>query len=142
MLATWVQLAGQADPADVPGWIYMLVTLAVGGAGTRYYFARVEKRLKSAEVSKVGADARLGNAQAEEIEERLRVQLMQDVEVAMQREREKASAAEADAAEAVAELARLVAEHARDRSEWKDERHDLVNKIAALEKENVVLRRD
>ena len=48
MLATSVQLAAQSTP-DVPGWIYMLVTLAVGGAGTRYYFARVEKRLKSAE---------------------------------------------------------------------------------------------
>lgn len=144
-------VTGAAETIQVPGWAYMVFTLIGAGGLFRFFMLRTERRLSDAGASKTEAEAR-------EIEDRVRVGLMKEVEQKMQtarREAEHARTLEAEAklalGEAQAEVARMVVEHQRDREAWREERHTLVNnnkaaldakdlEIAALKAEIAELR--
>lgn len=120
-------ITGAAESLAIPGWIYMIVTLLGAGGLFRFFMLRTEKRLGDAGATKTEAEAL-------EIQERVRTSLMADVEVAMQTARREAehartqeAAANAELALATAEVAKMVLEHQRDREAWREERHDLIN---------------
>lgn len=120
-------ITGAAESLQVPGWMYMVATLVGAGGLFRFFMLRTERRLGDAGASKTEAEAK-------EIEDRVRKGLLEEVEVRMQaarREAEHARTREAEAkselAEAQVEVARLVAQHQADREAWREERHQLIN---------------
>lgn len=104
---------------------------AVGGGIVAIFGAYAAMR-------KLGPQRKLMDAQADEIEGRIRQSMLKE----LQGQREEVARAQAAEAEAIAEIAQLVAAHSRDRAEWKDERHDFINTLAAREKEVSILRQD
>lgn len=125
--------AGAAQTLEVPGWLYMVVTLLGSGVLFRFFMVRTEKRLSEAGATKT-------EAEAQEIEDRVRRALSEEMESSLRRQREETVRAQAGEKEAIAEVAKLVAHHARDRAEWKVERHDFINQVQARDNQIAMLR--
>lgn len=112
--------AAAAQALDVPGWVYMLGSIVGSGFVFRAYLVRSEKRLGNAK-------ANLSETETKQLEDNIRRALATEVEESLQRSRREIQEARADEAEAIAEVAKLVAAHERDRSHWQDERHRFIN---------------
>lgn len=136
-----VVLAQTAAGDGIPTWAFFATSgglVAVMTLVFRAFLLRSERRLADAGASKTEAEAL-------EIQERVRSALMEEVETQMQYTRREAehartmeAAAQAELAVAQAEVAKMVLEHQRDREAWRDERHAMVNDHrAAIEAKNI-----
>lgn len=125
---------------NVPDWVYLLGAAIPALLGGRWYARKIEKRLLAAQARTEEATTSLTEAKTDEIKEQLRLSVLESVRDDMARQREETARALAAEKEAIAEVALLIAQHARDRSEWKDAKHSYENTILAQSGEITLLR--
>lgn len=133
-----ITAAAEAAP-ELPVWAYLLGLALPVVFGGRWY---VNRKLEDAKAASENATAALTEQQIDQVQEGLRLSVLESVRDDMARQREETARAQASEKEAIAEVALLIAQHARDRSEWKNERHDFINQLRARDTEILVLRRE
>lgn len=128
--------AAAASP-QTPVWAYLLAAAIPVILGGRWY---INRKLSDAQAGTEIATAVLTEQQAEQIQEELRLSVLESVRTDMSRQREETARAQASEKEAIAEVAILIAQHARDRAEWRDAKHQYEGTIREQANQITLLR--
>lgn len=124
-------IAADATGVTLPPWMYLVLALFGSGALWRFYFRRLETRLKGSEADKNEADAAsvLSSASRELVAPFREANA--DLQAMLRDQRAEIRAKEVMVAEARAEVAELTAQIARIQQVEGDKRHEAVNNAVA-----------